>query len=500
MNLFAFSARKRAWAEILLLLCLLIPLFFISIRDSHDWGGDFSMYIRQALNIARGVPQWENGYLFDPQNPVLGPPTYPPGFPILLSPVCLIWGNNMLAFSYYMTVLLVALLVVLFLLFRMHYGYLFSTCLTLVIAYNPWMLLFKLEVISDMPFTLFVALCMLLYFRRKNSWKWAVLIGFVVAFSMLIKSIGFVLLVAFWGDLALQWVREWKTTAWSARRRQFLFHFILSVSALFFYFFTNRVLFPVRVDTLAFYPTLFSADGLADTFARMAPYYVNEYMGVFRPNAGRWHFASLILQAFALAFTVLGFFRSVIKRPDGRAILVVGFLPVILAFPHMQGFRYLLPLLPVALLYMAEGIKATDWGITRYRSWLVLGFTLAILGLYRRDVTYLRQTQKEVAWGPMRPEAKAAFEYISRFTPRDAKFVFIKPRVLALYADRSALTNDPYWGIDRVEDQFQRFDPDYFLCTKDMENPALDSFMVHKPDGQYLVYQNERFTLYKRRQ
>ena len=55
-------------------LCALpIGMFYLAtIRDGHDWGDDFSMYIRHAQNLARGEPYAETGYIYNPQNPAVG--------------------------------------------------------------------------------------------------------------------------------------------------------------------------------------------------------------------------------------------------------------------------------------------------------------------------------------------------------------------------------------------------------------------------------------------
>ena len=48
----------------LILILLLLPVFFINVTDSHDWGGDFAQYISQAKNIVEGNPHYETGYIF----------------------------------------------------------------------------------------------------------------------------------------------------------------------------------------------------------------------------------------------------------------------------------------------------------------------------------------------------------------------------------------------------------------------------------------------------
>ena len=41
--------------------------YLATIREGHDWGDDFSMYIRHAQNIAHGEPYAETGYIYNPQ-------------------------------------------------------------------------------------------------------------------------------------------------------------------------------------------------------------------------------------------------------------------------------------------------------------------------------------------------------------------------------------------------------------------------------------------------
>ena len=73
------------------LLLFLIPLFFINIKSSHDWGDDFAQYIHQAKNISEGISQNNTGYVFN-SDVFLGPNAYPTGFPLLLAPIIKNYG------------------------------------------------------------------------------------------------------------------------------------------------------------------------------------------------------------------------------------------------------------------------------------------------------------------------------------------------------------------------------------------------------------------------
>ena len=58
------------------IICILfVAVFYLStIREGHDWGDDFSQYIMHAENLATGARYAPTRYLFNPDDPVTGPP------------------------------------------------------------------------------------------------------------------------------------------------------------------------------------------------------------------------------------------------------------------------------------------------------------------------------------------------------------------------------------------------------------------------------------------
>ena len=138
-----------------LMAIMMLPLFFINVRTSHDWGGDFAMYIMQAENIVKGIPQSETAYMYNPDNAVLGPPAYPIGFPILLSPVYAIAGNSIFAITLWITAFLFGIGMMMALYLRRHFSDLVTFFMVMIVIYNPWTLSMKLEIMSEFPFTFF---------------------------------------------------------------------------------------------------------------------------------------------------------------------------------------------------------------------------------------------------------------------------------------------------------------------------------------------------------
>ena len=86
---------KRIPILIISAVIILIGLFYtFTIRDGHNWGGDFSMYINHAKNIVEGIDYQDTGFIINLYGPIISPESYPPVFPLLLSPVYYFFNLN----------------------------------------------------------------------------------------------------------------------------------------------------------------------------------------------------------------------------------------------------------------------------------------------------------------------------------------------------------------------------------------------------------------------
>ncbi len=103
---------------IILGIILFVGIFFIlTIRDGHDWGDDFSVYIRHAKNIVERTEYRNTDYIYNPLNPV-SPKTEPPIFPIMLSIVYNFFGLNLYAMKILEIVLFMMVLLLIYILFK----------------------------------------------------------------------------------------------------------------------------------------------------------------------------------------------------------------------------------------------------------------------------------------------------------------------------------------------------------------------------------------------
>ena len=82
------------------LLCML-PLFFLNVNTTHNWGDDFAQYIHQAQYFAKdnNYHQWH--FESNPLDREYAPPSYPNGFPLLISPIITLNAFNGLTICTY---------------------------------------------------------------------------------------------------------------------------------------------------------------------------------------------------------------------------------------------------------------------------------------------------------------------------------------------------------------------------------------------------------------
>jgi len=500
IKLSQYKARKVL--EFLLLVILFSPVFLINIRNNHDWGGDFALYIHQAINLVDGKPQTETGYIFNNQYPSLAPQTYPVGFPILLSPVYFLFGNKIIAFSYFISFILFILALILYYFYKSHFNKWISLFAVLVIIYNPWTLSFKSEINSDIPFMLFLIAIFLAYQKlkpdKKEIYK-CIMIGLLVGFAILIKSIGIVLIVAVIIDMAFKVLMLLRGKKQTHIIKNIISNtFIIIGTSAFVYFLINYVLIPSTKEPITFFPSLFNFKNLKDILLNSLSYYILVFQDFFHPDNGNWNFMPLVTKAFALAFFILGFIKKCMKNFGILELYVMGHLIIIFSFPNLsQGFRYLLPILPLAIYYIIFGLLSVKLETKINSKYFIFIIGFLCLLQYSKGISNILEIQKNIVIGPQEKQAIEAFNYIKENTPHNAVIIFIKPTVLSLYAERKSLTNRYDQDIPTIEKKFREIGANYYLTTTDMQNAPLETFLAEKKDSIDLIWSNSRFNLYK---
>jgi len=477
------------------LLCL--PLLFINIKDTHDWGDDFAQYIHQAKNITEGKPQGETGYVYNEDN-FLGPRAYPAGFPLMLAPVYGFAGNSIYVFSILISVSLYLLCFLLFYFYSRYFSSVVSFLLILIMVYNPWTLRFKGEIMSEIPFTLFLVLTTVLYLRKKETRLSLILLGLAGGYLITIRNIGFVFPLAVMADTLNQWYRARKYGP-SSVIRPLIVNASVVLSVIFAtYLLLAFVLFPGPGGGLSAYPHLADAANFKEIVLRNIVYNIAVFQAFFSHyNVGKWEFALYITKAMMLVFVIIGIFKKISTKVDFIDTLVFFYLLAIMVFPYGDaGFRFILPVLPFLMYYVVVGIKSLDIKPFIKPNTLALLLGCLVLVQYKTSVEELAGDKNIIA-GPLEPSSVEAFGYIRNNTPQQAVIAFCKPRAMALYTGRSGIANSDKYTVEECQRKFTQAGVTYYLVQSEISDQVMKDFLKQNEARIKLVWNNDKFTLYK---
>lgn len=419
---------------------LFLPLLFIGTHTSHDWGDDFAQYIHQAGNIVAGIPQSQTGFVYSQQN-YIGPQAYPAGFPMLLAPLYALCGNNMVVFTSFISLLYILAGLLMLIFYRRYFSWITAGILAIIFLYNPQMILFKREVMSDIPFTLLLLLNFILYYRYKDlGWKMLLIPAIFAGIMLCVRPAGITFLAAVMADQLAGLIRRRVSVKVFG---MYALYFLLI--PILFYWFINNAIFQIPAggsirDYLLFY--------YSGNFLKIIPENFMHHLEVFRylyiPENGLLKGFSLLLGSLMLAFTAIGFTKRVLYKPEAIDWFFILYSLMLLVFPNNDSaFRLMVPLGFVFLFYAAIGLQTLNlWPqIAGYRKALVSGFL--ILFLFAPGIYKICISGSNILEGPQRPLVAETFSYIRQHVPSDSIVVFAKPRALALYGGCKSMV-DPF--------------------------------------------------------
>ena len=406
------------------LCALLIGMFFLTtIREGHDWGDDFSQYIRHAQNLARGEPYADTGYIYNPLNPVVGPRVYPPGFPLLLAPVVGMFGLDLRPMKILVLGFFVGSLLVMVRLFRTVLPTPHLTALVVIVGLNPFFWELKDHVLSDVPFLFFCLLSLALFTQadvpdasRGRRATLAVLSGVAAYAAYATRPLAVTLIPCFVAhDLARH-----RRIGPNATLATAVVMTLAGVQHVFWFRDTSyfdqvsNPLAAVRQNAFAY------LQALADLWE-------NGYSNRARKIA--------FLAATGLA--AVGYGKSFQGGPSVLQLFPLLYVAPVMLWPSYQGMRLLIPIVPFYVCYCLLGVHRIDaaaarrWGTAN----AVLGvFLAAVLASYA--CRYSTLTFGPLAEGIAKQESRELFEFVRIATNPDDVLVFSRPRALALMTGR----------------------------------------------------------------
>jgi 4-amino-4-deoxy-L-arabinose transferase-like glycosyltransferase len=490
---------KKNFSSIAIIICCL-PVFFLNIKNSHDWGDDFAQYLLQARNIVEHHPQTDNGLVFDSETNDYALRAYPVGFPLMIAPIYYFSGTNVKPLSYLMSTVLFVFCIVLFLYFKKYFSELTAFFLVLIFLYNPFTISFKMEVLSDLPFALLLLVATFLFTRPQNKYPFVLLIGVIAGLAMSTRGIG----IIFPAALIIYSLKEIFLQLRTGQKIQveYLKHpFFIIVVALLVYYILNVNLFPISSKSFFdFYSNAYHAENLKEAVLKNLEYNIEVFKAFFDPNAKEWQFAPRIAKSFAFTFLLLGMVSKWSRRIYFEDILVIAYIIILLVYPYAHGgFRFILPIFPFLIKYIIAGMKCIHLSITLNKKIVIVLVGVSMLLTYLPTIRDTIEYKNYPVHGPQEISSQQAFEYIQGFVPDNAIIAFIKPRILPLYALRKSVYVPSDLSAGWMYLFFNRINVHYFLYSTQCEEVTdfrLKNFIGSYQNEMKILWHNEHFILY----
>lgn len=414
---------------------LVISIF--TLRGGHEWGDDFASYILQARSILNGNTQEfveHNTFTILKSSFQIGPVAYPWGYPLILTPFYALNGVSSLSLK------LPGVLFFACFLLCLYYG-LIETNLTPVdrllfvgiFAFNPGLIKFLNQILSDVPFLFFSTLALFLMLHKNKSTRAYVLLGVTISIAFFIRTAGILLLVSY---LVIEFFGLWNN-----RKNIKLHKFVLSKNFMVCYIFgllwiAYALIFPGGGES---YLTQYSGFQIGEIWNFSISYF--GLFGSFFGETTLWANLYHILFIFFL----IGLW---IRRREETIFIIFFFLWMVLliTWPYWQGLRFIFPLLPIFIYFTFQGMKTTisklpeRWHFIGQRAFVI--FWLVILCTFFFDASanvYSNLKNAQVIKGPFDAYSIQMFDYIKEVTAPNSVIVFFKPRAMRLMTDRDAI-------------------------------------------------------------
>ena len=407
-------------------LCVLIvaAFYLVTIREGHDWGDDFSQYIQHAVNLAHGESYTATRYLYNPDNPSIGPRQYPPGFPIALAPVVRVFGVDLQHMKVEEVLFFVAALLLIHQLIQPLMPPAASAAVVLALGFNPVLWDFKDQILSDLPFLFFFFATILCLTRSDEPARSArlrlalsVLGGAAMYASYATRVVGIVLLPSV---VMRDFIRHRQLT----KETLIAAGSFAALAGLQYLLWTRDTSY---TDLLTIDVPVLAANAVS--YLRwFTEFWANGYAELPRKM--------LFLATAGLAVVGYG---SLWRQPKAIlfAIASLFYLTVIALWPLAQDTRFLIPVLPFYMTCCVLGARVIDRAIgdrIGRRNVVLAMVVAAVASTYIARYTTL--PFERLPEGIAKRESVELFDFVKTSSQEDEVFVFSRPRALSFFTGR----------------------------------------------------------------
>lgn len=474
---------SRLVKENLFLVFVIILIFVISIanvRDSHDWGGDFAMYLSQSQNIIN-CSVGETGYIFNPDYPMLSPKEYPPFFSILLTPIVAIWGIEIQPILFFMAIIFALYVIFLFVFFSKveKINKWWSLLLSLVFFLNPFTQKFKNEISAEIILA-FIFLLFLIAYKKKNVWY----LGILTACAILTKEIGYSLLCLFFIDYLISFIK--KEVHW----KKIGYDLLKFIGVIFLIVVTIKLVFSGSLG--GGYANHFKQENFWETIWSNIGYYQQVIQYFFEVDLLNWKLYQPIAYFLGIVGVCMFIFGWINNGKRIYGILMFIYFGILLVYPYQcSGFRFLVPIIPIILLWIFQSLDNYSWRSEKLKTGIKVFFFVVCLGSYIQQDNLIYKTKNQIQYGPNEAKNQAWMTFVKENVQQDDIVLFIKPRVLYLYSGCKSITPRKQATIEQIEVLIDNYNVSYIVYYQGFSNDNIKKAMDRNPLWQLIYHQDE---------
>ena len=494
----------------LLIVIISVIFFLITIKEGHEWGGDFAHYINHAINIATGIPYSDTGYIFNPNSAWFGPITYPPVFPAILAMVYLVFGFDL--YSMKVTILICYLIFLLnFIIYadKRISNNILKIFSLIMVAFSPLYWEYKNSVISDIPFLMFVFIVINLSdlidninANGRTAIFYSVIMGVLCYVCYGTRSVGLLAIMAFCIN---QLINRNKITTEAIVASlifillSFLQNELIHSDISYINAIDSDMETKVGNDNFDNIHLFFSY--LIENLFYNVPQYIRVmkwyWEGGFNPGF------AILLSILTGGMAIIGYIRLSIKRISIAEVFLAIYVLLLIFGPFFQGSRYLIPIFPMYVLFIFYLI---DQLTIRKNNKVIISTLLISSIVLNYGVVYARIDYGPYETGVNTNTARELFKYIRHNTNEKSLVIFQKPRVMALYGNVNSTTyyygEDEVLKSDKLEKYLKSINATHLVISNDYldENESMEYINWIRYEQKYLFkkFENEKFSVYSR--
>ncbi len=429
---------------LIIILGLSALLGYGSLTSGHNWAySDFAAYIMQAESILEndlsGFIAHNTITVLESDLPV-GPIAYPWGYPLLLAPIIGLLGISTLGMKLLNTFLFLAFLLVLFLLFRKRLPRFDTFALLAIFAFNPVFIEAQDSILSDLAFLFFSTLAIFLMDRldapaaqAKTSSLQRMLVGAAIFTAFFTRTSGLLLfpsLVVYDIYMLVKRRQNFKQT------KEYLSSLLLPAATFLALWGGSSLIFP---------------DGQASHLAHYENFRFSQLWDflVFYIKLGAFFFAEIPAAQILYILLIFFFLLGIFLKFEENLLFLLYFFSTLLAYiswTHLQGIRFLFPILPIFIYVAAQGFreiiprlsgKAFKLSEIVYRS--VLVYVVVAVFVVSGQYALKNLAADRFIHGPFDEVSIELFEFIKKTLPEDSRIIFFKPRVMRLMTGHDSI-------------------------------------------------------------